>query len=227
MTKEEKLERIRRKKIAQRRRRIKRRRRAYALLLICVFVGVAIIFYRAGAKKGEKSVSGNALATAGAGAGESTTDSEYSTGYNADYSLGEYTGLGTMTDSISNNSAFNPRANMKLDVSTGVANVDLKIVEENGGDVLNSAKDAMQNRAYFTGCSTTVNNILTMYAPDGKWHAIKTTSSQICVFYSGHHERDEFKVTFMLYNDGTFYLQDVSINNELLSDPIVYITEIL
>lgn len=225
MTREEKLERLKRKKIAQRRRKIKRRRRAYALLLICIFVGMAIIFYKAGAKSGQQSVSGNEMPAVGAASDiyKGTTDEDAA----SQYSLDEYSGVGSVDNSVSGNSFYNPTANMKLDVSTGVANVDLNIVKESGGDVLNSAKDAMINRAYFTGCSNSVNNILTLYAPDGKWHAIKTTGSEVCVFYTGHHEHDVFKVTFLMYNDGSFYLQGVSINNELISDPVVYIEEIL
>ena len=236
MTKEEKQERIRRKRIAAKKRKIRLRRRAYALLLIFVLILVGYIFFKAGERKSANSVSSNGMVSAGAGSagtGSATTSDLYSSkdgtktrlddeGYNDIYS-----GVGADIISVSDNSYYNPNGALKQDVSTGTANINLLAVEESGGNVLLAAKDAMKNRAYFNGTNNTVNNILMMHAPDGEWHAIKTTDNKVCVFFEGHHDKDEFKVTFTMLNDGTFYLQNISINNELISEPIVYITEIL
>lgn len=222
MTKEEKIERLRRKKLAARRKRMRFRRRAYTLLLVCVIVLIAIVFFNAGKKSANDTVSNNAIPTAGAGSVGATGNSFNGANSQND----EYTGLGNVEKTAATGYQ-NPNQSYRMDVSTGNANINLLEIEENGGDAVAQAKNAMQNTAFFNGVNNSVNNVLLSYAPDGVWHAIKTTDGDICAFFTGHHEGDSFRVTFNLLNDGTFYLQDVRINDENISEPVVFIAQLL
>ena len=185
---------IRKKKLAM-------RRRAYALLLILVIIIIAVVFYNAGKSSGEESVSGNNLIAAGAGSytADGTTSGSESTLYSSRES--NYYPV----ESISSNgfAATNP-------MIYGASGTNLSYFADDQKLLIRTAKEAMEKSG--------VNNTLLLYAPDGKWHSIETTSDDICVFYSGHHEDIPVRFVYTLLSDGTYQLTEIRYDGVSVED---------
>lgn len=190
MTKKEKL---RRKKIEAKRLRRKKmilRRRAYALLLLFVIVGMAVLCFSAGKKSGSKSVSGNNYVAAGAG-------NYVSSGMSDDKDEMP------LTPAVyDNNYDVEP-------ILSGKADVDLLSLEDEKA-ILDAAKRGMDN--------TVASGMLKSRLQNSQWHAISTTNSSICVFLTGHLDNKLYKYVYTMLNDGTYELLEISVDGEKVAD---------
>ena len=122
-------------------------------------------------------------------------------------------------------------AGTPLDVMHGRAGVDLSQVDE--AQRAASAKAAMISNSYFDGTIQKVNSYLQNYG-EGQWHALRSVTGDICVFYDGERtehktyegndgtiESNEvipFKIVFTVYEDGTFVVTDASENGSSVED---------
>ncbi len=111
-----------------------------------------------------------------------------------------------------------------VDYATGTVVVSFTNITSKT-DIAATAKQAMVGQCYFSGSSVTVNDILTGYG-QGEWSAIVSPQNDICVWYTGTHGEDVFKVNFVLYEDGTFLLDSVTVNGERVEDMIKFMREI-
>lgn len=127
-----------------------------------------------------------------------------------------------------------------LDVMHGRSAVDLSQVED--AQRANSAKAAMISNSYFDGTAQRVNSYLQNYG-EGKWHALRGVTGDICVFYDGErtvhktyegndgtiesNETVPFKIVFTVYEDGTFVVTDASEDGKSVDDMETYLKGIV
>ncbi len=134
----------------------------------------------------------------------------------------------------------NSAAGTPLDVMRGQAGVDLSTLSED--ERAFSAKAAMMTNSYFAGTVQTVNSYLQNYG-EGKWHALRSVTGDICVFYDGERserkvyegndgtiesvEKIPFKIVFTMYEDGSFVVTDASENGSSVEDMESYLKGIV
>lgn len=129
-----------------------------------------------------------------------------------------------------------------VDTTAGQSAVDLSMLDSDFEKV-QSAKAAMKQKSYFTGTTQTVDSYLQSYAP-GEWYGIMDAAGDVCVFYEGEREErisvgsaDEglaqttvhtkLKVVFIVYEDGSFMVQGVSIDDAQVDDYQEYLMNII
>lgn len=112
-----------------------------------------------------------------------------------------------------------------VDYATGTVVVDFSSAETDM-DKAALAKQAMAGQAYFSGKAVTVNDILTGYG-QGEWSAIISPQNDVCVWYTGIREESEFKVNFVIYDDGTFMLDSITVDGAMVDDYTRYMDEVI
>lgn len=222
---------------ARRKRQMRRRQRFFTTLFILFGILFAAIIFlnKKPEEQEESSIGTTAQGLPGAGAMTSLPASPSANNVNTVVpyqvnvgdNLGMYPGYADISERLTPGAA--------LDVTKGVAAVDLDQV--NGGIIEKaaSAKAAMAASSYFTGCMQTVNTIMNAYG-EGQWYAVMDASDNMEVFYEGMHpmrvlvngERDgeeiyktvnvPFKVVFTMYEDGSFYVKEFVQDGAVVDD---------
>lgn len=229
----------------QRRRRRRRqkeiarkKRRFYSIVLMVILVLIAVVVLANQKKRTEGEID-NFVEEAKAPR-RVQEDTEVTSGYNGSeiadmaFVTGEYPGAVDISELLTPGAA--------LDTTRGQAAVDLSKVETNMGKV-QSAKAAMKQKSYFVGTSQTVDSYLQAYGA-GEWFGIMDVSGDVCVFYEGKKEEkittgnlDEdisvatventFKIVFVVYEDGSFSVQQISVNDSLVDDYQTFLNNIV
>ncbi len=228
---------------ARRKRAVKRMRRSL-LILVLLILAVLVVFISSHKKKQE------------------TEEAEKIAGVNYDgqglMSVGEASALGSFfeedeTDSVSDGSVTEQVQAVKaegiyegmvdintlidpgaaLDVTSGQAAVDLTEVDRASRVI--SAKAAMRNMSFFTGCRKTVDSCLRSYG-EGEWYGIRDVTEELRIFYDGIHREEQsyiggedneehtimtevpFKVVFTVFEDGSFVVRQITEDGDNVDD---------
>ena len=238
-------EEIRRLRARRKRKKIMRiKRRIYGGILLIIIILVLVFVIKNRNKDGGESVSENSVLPSSGAAdstesigggyeGEMTDSDPFKQDEAADMYYGvSYNGVAVMNLAV------------PLDVTSGRAAVDLSSVSMNNVSKVQAAKQAMAKQAYFAGTSRTVNDCMESYG-DGKWHAIVDISGDVCAFYDGVHIESNtytdvsgntvtsygneapFKVTFIIFEDGSFVVQSVEKDGALVDDYRAFLEQIV
>lgn len=236
-------EEIRRLKIKRKRKlMLKRKRRFYALLFVvlALFIVMFIVRFK-GEKNNSSSISSNTAGLPSAGASE--VSGAYENNESDDASVldtEEYYDEYAYT--VSSDSAMRPNA--RLDVTKGQAAVNLETISGNSIEKVKAAKYAMSTVAYFPGTTRTVNDYFEAYG-EGKWHGIQDAQDNILVFYEGkrseiryetdvsqnviavHGPEKPFKISMIMYDDGSFVVQNVIESGNNIDDYESFLMDII
>ena len=244
---DDELEREQRRRQRERRKKLIRRRRRFLALVAFVFVCAIACFLFMHRKTGEEVAEEENISYGAAGnisVGEASavvTEAPPPAPVSADaiYTVsgqmgdGLYEGILPVADAMS--------AGEALDVSGGRAAVDLTGVERTKR--VFAARAAMEQRAFFTGTIRTVNDYLREYG-EGAWHGIRDVSDELVIFYEGIRKNPTkyigasgseqvlvedvpFKVSFVVYEDGSFAVRQVTVGDETLEDPEKWLEELV
>jgi|GEM_PF-7105419 len=238
------------RRLKQKRRQMKLKKRRQRLLVIgfvVIAIILGVIILHKPTKKVEESESTISKSEQGlpiVGAGEShhtaTTLDGAAAGFlpavnTADMSTA-YSGAVDISEFLSSGSP--------VDVTSGRAAIDLTLVEGSNVQKVQAAKQAMAQASYFTGTYQTINTYLQAYG-EGSWRGIQGVDGDVCIFYEGNHEetitrmgagedstnlqnvKEHFKVVFTVYEDGSFEVQEVQKDGELLDDYETFLREIV
>lgn len=234
---------LKRRKLKQKRKR--QRLLAIAFLAVAVILGIIILNRPEKTLQEEEStITKSAQGLPVVGAGEShhtaTTLDGSAAGFvpavNTVDMSSEYAGAVDISEFLASGSP--------LDVTTGRAAIDLSSIDGSNVQKVQAAKQAMAQASYFTGTYQTVNTYLQAYG-EGSWRGIQGVDGDVCIFYEGNHEETitlmgagedsanmqnvsvHFKVVFTVYEDGSFAVQEVHKNGELLDDYEEFLRDIV
>lgn len=200
----------RRKRIKKKRKKLAMRRRAYALLLCAFMVLIAFIFFKAGKKSGDLSVSGNDLLSAGAEGFMGKSNENELIDNNADYPVQSMIESTIMSDNT---------------VLKGHVTIDVEPVTDEDGNTVPIDDKTMLSEAKKAMGRSVISQTLLQFLPDGGWHAITTTSNELCVFFSGHHDDKSVRFVYVFYSDGSFELQEIRVDGTAVEDMQGYLTK--
>ena len=234
-------ERARRLKRAREKKLRRRKRRLYFILFIlfAIFLVCYIIKGVSGksseAKEAEsvsqEEAKGLPMAGGAVGAGDDT----------ALYTHTQSTPVSTNTAPLVDNGIYAGAtdasmaidASSPVDVTSGKAAINLEAVSGNSAAKISAAKAAMASNAYFTGTTRPVNDYFEEYGA-GEWHGIMDINGEMCIFYDGTRlvpdaysqsvsgntpmQEIEYKVSFKLYEDGSFIVTGVEEGGSQVED---------
>lgn len=235
-------ERARRRKRAREKKLRRQKRMAWTIFAILFAIFIICYMINAGNKKkaDEAALSAN-MPTGLPQAGVAAQAGDYTTQYGdhniADVSSNIAAGGGMPVDYYAGateiSQAMEPNA--PVNALGGRAAVNLDSVSGNTTAKISAGKTAMARYAYFTGTTSTVGEYLSEYGA-GEWHGIQDTSGEYIIFYEGNKRVNEvfsvnselsenqvvnivpFKITFQLYEDGTFRVLEAEENNQKIND---------
>ena len=130
----------------------------------------------------------------------------------------------------------------EIDLTSGFAAVELSQVERTKR--VFAARAAMEQRAFFTGTTKNVDYYLRKYG-EGNWYGIRDVSDGLVIFYEGIHlaagsyisgddkepkmktREIPFKVSFTVYEDGSFVVREITENDEAVDDWVKWMGDVV